>query len=254
MKLPALFVKVLGVPKRCGTQISLSISQLGTRRTLRGVPTSLWVSQSSLYKLTFCMLPTSFWITTIFSILFALSYSNLSFNSNQTKSKITTPTMSRHSRTITKAVKALEQSEGVGATVRRTIGTPELRNLSPFLMLDHFRIGKGAGFSEHPHRGQATVTYMLTGKTQHEDHKGHCGTLAPGKFKLQRFASVEWRQLTTGVALQAMYSGCKLAEALCIQKCLFTNNLVWILWACSSGLICPRYERIPLFYPSLSTN
>ena len=34
--------------------------------------------------------------------------------------------------------------QGAGAVVRRSIGTPQLRNLTPFLMLDHFHISKGA--------------------------------------------------------------------------------------------------------------
>jgi hypothetical protein len=38
------------------------------------------------------------------------------------------------SRNVIKKVYAMETAEGVGATVRRTIGTPNLRNLSPFLM------------------------------------------------------------------------------------------------------------------------
>jgi len=100
------------------------------------------------------------------------------------------------SRTLAKAVKATEQSEGVGATVRRSIGTPALRNLSPFLMLDHFKVGKGAGFSEHPHRGQATITYMLSGAFRHEDHKGHKGTLNPG--------DVQWMQAGKGIVHSEM--------------------------------------------------
>ena len=55
-------------------------------------------------------------------------------------------------RTIRKAFLAVEQSEGAGARVRRSIGTPQLRNFSPFLMLDHFTIIPGAGFPDHPHR------------------------------------------------------------------------------------------------------
>ncbi|KAK4133163.1 RmlC-like cupin [Trichocladium antarcticum] len=39
-------------------------------------------------------------------------------------------------RLIRSSVLAVEQSEGAGARVRRSIGTPQLRNLSPFLMLD----------------------------------------------------------------------------------------------------------------------
>jgi hypothetical protein len=38
------------------------------------------------------------------------------------------------SRSVIKAVYAQETPEGVGATVRRSIGTAALRNLSPFLM------------------------------------------------------------------------------------------------------------------------
>jgi len=86
-------------------------------------------------------------------------------------------------RSVTKVVKAIEQSEGVGARVRRTIGTRNLRNLSPFLMLDHFSVPYGAGFPDHPHRGQETVTYMLDGAFQHEDFVGHAGKIETGDLQ-----------------------------------------------------------------------
>ena len=91
--------------------------------------------------------------------------------------------MSFVSRTVTKVVKAIEQSEGVGARVRRTIGTRQLRNLSPFLMLDHFSVPYGAGFPDHPHRGQETVTYMLDGAFEHEDFVGHAGRIETGDLQ-----------------------------------------------------------------------
>jgi len=84
------------------------------------------------------------------------------------------------SRSVSQKVLAIEQSEGAGARVRRSIGTAKLRNLSPFLMLDHFHVSKGAGFPDHPHRGQATVTYMLEGSSRHEDSAGHKGTIEAG--------------------------------------------------------------------------
>jgi len=87
---------------------------------------------------------------------------------------------SRLSRDVVKKILAIEQSEGVGARVRRSIGSMNLRNLTPFLMLDHFRIGNGAGFPDHPHRGQATVTYMIEGSSRHEDSAGHKGTIVAG--------------------------------------------------------------------------
>jgi hypothetical protein len=51
-------------------------------------------------------------------------------------------------RKIEKSFLAIEQSEGAGARVRRSVGTPKLRNFSPFLMLDHFAIPPGAGFPD----------------------------------------------------------------------------------------------------------
>ncbi|KAF4628011.1 hypothetical protein G7Y89_g10141 [Cudoniella acicularis] len=86
-------------------------------------------------------------------------------------------------RAIRKAFLAVEQSEGAGARVRRSIGTPQLRNFSPFLMLDHFNIKPGAGFPDHPHRGQETITYLLEGAVDHEDFAGNAGTIHAGDLQ-----------------------------------------------------------------------
>ncbi|KAM0744415.1 hypothetical protein ACQRIT_001729 [Beauveria bassiana] len=86
-------------------------------------------------------------------------------------------------RTIRKAFLAREQSEGQGARVRRSIGTPALRNFTPFLMLDHFSIKPGAGFPDHPHRGQETITYLLEGAVDHEDFTGASGTINSGDLQ-----------------------------------------------------------------------
>ena len=58
-------------------------------------------------------------------------------------------------RKIAHIVHAAEVEEGAGMRVRRAIGTPQLRNLTPFLMLDHMdsRFGGAlAGAPDHPHR------------------------------------------------------------------------------------------------------
>ncbi|KAK9424587.1 putative Pirin [Seiridium unicorne] len=86
-------------------------------------------------------------------------------------------------RGIRKVFLAIEQAEGAGARVRRSIGTPQLRNFSPFLMLDHFSIKPGAGFPDHPHRGQETITYLLTGAVDHEDFAGNAGTIEAGDLQ-----------------------------------------------------------------------
>ena len=86
-------------------------------------------------------------------------------------------------RDIKQSFLAIEQSEGVGAKVRRSIGTPKLRNFSPFLMLDHFSVSPGAGFPDHPHRGQETITYLLEGAVDHEDFAGNSGTIHAGDLQ-----------------------------------------------------------------------
>ena len=63
-------------------------------------------------------------------------------------------------RNIVQTLQAHAVSEGAGVTVHRTIGTPGLRSLDPFLMLDHFSSDNPddyiAGFPDHPHRGFIT--------------------------------------------------------------------------------------------------
>ncbi|GAB9471707.1 Pirin-like protein [Globisporangium polare] len=81
---------------------------------------------------------------------------------------------------------AREQAEGAGATVRRSIGSHELRNLDPFLMLDEAEVALPAGFPAHPHRGFETVSYSLPsskGNLVHEDFLGNKGELRPGDLQ-----------------------------------------------------------------------
>lgn len=92
-------------------------------------------------------------------------------------------TTSPEPRSIRTVFEAREQAEGAGATVRRSIGTPKLRNLTPFLMLDHFSVAVGAGFPDHPHRGQETITYLLSGAVDHEDFAGNKGTIETGDLQ-----------------------------------------------------------------------
>jgi redox-sensitive bicupin YhaK (pirin superfamily) len=48
-----------------------------------------------------------------------------------------------------------------------------------------------AGFPSHPHRGFETVTYMLDGHMQHQDHLGNQGDLGPG--------DVQWMTAARGI-------------------------------------------------------
>lgn len=86
-------------------------------------------------------------------------------------------------RSIFKAFLAIAQEEGVGAHVRRSIGTMKMRNFPPFLMLDHFNVKAPAGFPDHPHYGFSTVTYVTEGAIAHEDFMGSTGILTPGDLQ-----------------------------------------------------------------------
>jgi redox-sensitive bicupin YhaK (pirin superfamily) len=100
-----------------------------------------------------------------------------------------------NTRRIRQLVPAFEVTEGAGVTVHRSIGTPALRNLDPFLMLDHFGSDNPdeyiAGFPEHPHRGFITFTYMLDGHMEHRDSMGNRGDLKAG--------GVQWMKAASGV-------------------------------------------------------
>lgn len=86
-------------------------------------------------------------------------------------------------RSILSVLYAKEQGEGAGAKVRRSIGTSGMRNFSPFLMLDHFNVAPGAGFPDHPHRGQETITLLKQGCMLHADFTGKQGVLNPGDLQ-----------------------------------------------------------------------
>ncbi|MAW17034.1 MAG: hypothetical protein CMJ01_00485 [Pelagibacteraceae bacterium] len=96
---------------------------------------------------------------------------------------------------VKKIIKALNSSDGAGVKLKRSIGTPEVDYVDPFLMLDEFgsenKDDYVAGFPPHPHRGIETVTYMLNGEFEHEDSTGSKGKMKPG--------DVQWMKTGRGI-------------------------------------------------------
>jgi quercetin 2,3-dioxygenase len=96
-------------------------------------------------------------------------------------------------RPICQLVPSLATSDGAGVSLRRSIGTPALKHLDPFLMLDHFGSENPdeyiAGFPDHPHRGFITFTYMLDGHMEHRDSMGNRGDLRAGGAQWMKAAS-----------------------------------------------------------------
>jgi len=103
--------------------------------------------------------------------------------------------MSRTERPIVKITRGMPASDGAGVKLTRLLGTPDLRVLDPFLMLDKFHSDNPddylAGFPPHPHRGFETVTYMVEGRMRHKDNKGHEGVIEPG--------GVQWMTAAGGI-------------------------------------------------------
>ena len=85
---------------------------------------------------------------------------------------------------VDRIVKGCPTSDGAGVRLTRYIGSPDLNDLDPFLLLDFFESDNPddyiAGFPSHPHRGFETVTYLLAGKVRHQDSAGHGGVIDAG--------------------------------------------------------------------------
>jgi quercetin 2,3-dioxygenase len=135
-------------------------------------------------------------------------------------------------RRVVKVVNAQPTSDGAGVRLNRTIGTPVLDNLDPFLLLDEFKSDKPndylAGFPDHPHRGFETVTYMLAGSMRHQDHVGNRGELVAG--------SVQWMTAGRGIIHSEMP----------LQKDgLMWGFQLWVNLPARDKMTAPRYQDIP---------
>ncbi|XP_040324233.1 pirin isoform X2 [Herpailurus yagouaroundi] len=131
------------------------------------------------------------------------------------------------SKKVTLSVLSREQSEGVGARVRRSIGRPELKNLDPFLLFDEFKGGRPGGFPDHPHRGFETVSYLLEGGSMaHEDFCGHVGQMNPG--------DLQWMTAGRGILH---------AEMPCSEEPAHGLQL-WVNLRSSEKMVEPQYQEL----------
>ncbi|MES2154867.1 MAG: pirin family protein [bacterium] len=103
-------------------------------------------------------------------------------------------------RIIARRFRGRPTMEGAGVRLSRMFGNAEVPLLDPFLLLDNFGSTRPEdyvkGFPWHPHRGMETVTYMLDGRTDHEDTLGNKGTIGPGE--------VQWMSAGSGIMHQEM--------------------------------------------------
>lgn len=88
-------------------------------------------------------------------------------------------------RPLTRILTAERAAVGPDLTVLRPLPGRGLRQVGPFIFLDHFgpvQLAPGATTEvpEHPHAGFQTVTYLLQGEGRHEDSSGAVQVIKPG--------------------------------------------------------------------------
>jgi redox-sensitive bicupin YhaK (pirin superfamily) len=147
----------------------------------------------------------------------------------------------RHAR-VARTITGTPASDGAGVRLNRVIGSPQLPDLDPFLLLDEFGTDRPedylAGFPDHPHRGFETVTYMLDGRMRHRDNHGNEGVLVPG--------SVQWMTAGRGLVHSEMPEQ---------QEGRMRGFQLWVNLPAREKMTQPRYQefapdRIPEVEPA----
>jgi quercetin 2,3-dioxygenase len=143
---------------------------------------------------------------------------------------------------IARKIRGMPASDGAGVKLTRVIGSAELPDLDPFLLLDEFGTDKPedylAGFPSHPHRGFETVTYMLDGRMRHKDNHGNEGLLVPG--------SVQWMTAGRGLVHSEMPEQ---------EQGRMRGFQLWVNLPAKDKMTDPRYqefppERLPVVHPA----
>ncbi|CAE6748348.1 hypothetical protein CFBP6600_16000 [Xanthomonas arboricola pv. corylina] len=143
---------------------------------------------------------------------------------------------------VLRTIRGMPASDGAGVKLTRVIGTQQLPDLDPFLMLDEFGTDKAedylAGFPSHPHRGFETVTYMLDGRMRHKDNHGNEGLLTPG--------SVQWMTAGRGLIHSEMPEQ---------ESGRMRGFQLWVNLPARDKMTDPKYqeyapERIPVAQPA----
>ncbi|MEQ8666039.1 MAG: pirin family protein [Rhodospirillales bacterium] len=144
-------------------------------------------------------------------------------------------------RDVIRKITSVRTSDGAGVTLRRSIGSHELPELDPFLLLDNFGTDKPeeyiAGFPDHPHRGFETVTYMLKGLMRHRDNTGAEGKLRPG--------SIQWMTAGRGIVHSEMPEQ---------TEGEMSGFQLWVNLPAKDKMCAPRYQDIdPELVPVVET-
>jgi quercetin 2,3-dioxygenase len=135
-------------------------------------------------------------------------------------------------RKVIKIIDPIYVLEGAGVRLRRSIATPTLDYLDPFLLFDHFGSDDPndylAGFPMHPHRGIETVTYMLDGQVDHKDSMGNSGTIGKG--------DIQWMTSGSGILHEEMPKE--------PEEGIMEGFQLWVNLPAKLKMTTPRYRGI----------
>jgi redox-sensitive bicupin YhaK (pirin superfamily) len=149
--------------------------------------------------------------------------------------------MKMSTRTLIETVKGIPTSDGAGVKLTRVIGTDQLPDLDPFLMLDVFESDQAddyiAGFPPHPHRGFETVTYMLAGKMRHQDNQGNEGVIEKG--------GIQWMTAGKGIVHSEMPEQ---------EEGLLSGLQLWVNLPASHKMTEPAYQEHPASVIAVETS
>ena len=102
-------------------------------------------------------------------------------------------------RKIAKIITGQPAVDGAGVHLTRVLNNMTVNDFDPFLMLDSFDSGNPneylKGFPWHPHRGIETVTYLRSGKMEHQDSLGNKGLISDNQ--------AQWMSASSGILPQA---------------------------------------------------
>ena len=136
-------------------------------------------------------------------------------------------------RDVKRLVRSKPTVEGAGVRLHRAFGFGDTSDFDPFLLLDDFRNDRPedylAGFPWHPHRGIATITYVLAGTVEHGDSLGNHGSLEAG--------DVQWMTAGSGILHQEMPKGDGAGRMHGFQ--------LWANLPSSLKMTTPRYQDVP---------
>jgi redox-sensitive bicupin YhaK (pirin superfamily) len=132
---------------------------------------------------------------------------------------------------VARIVRGVHVTDGAGVHLNRIIGSRQLDDVDPFVLLDEFRSDDPddyiAGFPWHPHRGIETITYMVEGSFRHEDSRGGGGIMVAG--------DCQWMTAGKGILHQEMPA---------MEDGRLWGYQLWLNLARRDKMVPPRYQHL----------